>query len=29
VFVDRASNQPTPIQNGLRQALAALLLVAE
>lgn len=29
VFVDRASNQPTLIPNGLRQALAALLVVAE
>ncbi len=29
VFVDRASNRPTPIPNGLRQALEALLVVAE
>lgn len=28
VFVDRASNRPTPIPNGLRQALEALLVVA-
>ena len=29
VFVDRASNRPTPIPNGLRRALEALLVVAE
>ncbi|MCQ4286557.1 acyl-CoA thioesterase [Pseudomonas stutzeri] len=29
VFVDRASNRPTPIPNDLRQALEALLVVAE
>ncbi|MCQ4307051.1 acyl-CoA thioesterase [Pseudomonas stutzeri] len=29
VFVDRASNRPTPIPNGLRRALEVLLVVAE
>jgi len=29
VFVDRASNRPTPIPSGLRRALAALVIVAE
>jgi len=29
VFVDRASNRPTSIPNGLRRALEALLVVAE
>ena len=29
VFVDRASNRPTPIPRGLRQALEALVVVAE
>ncbi|WP_313086108.1 thioesterase family protein [Pseudomonas sp.] len=29
VFVDRASNRPTPMPNGLRQALEALVMTAE
>lgn len=29
VFVDRASNRPTPIPGGLRQALEALVVVTE
>ncbi len=29
VFVDRASNRPTPIPSGLRQALEALVMAAE